>query len=173
MRNSDEPAVIEMDGTEPGRTITFAELAADIDRVGAGLTELGVAAGDRVSLLIPPGIDLTVSLYACWRIGAVPVIVDAGLGPKGMTHALRSAGPDYIIGIERAMAAARVLRWPGKRISVDSPSPARAAALGLWSSLADIRQRGEGAALPVPPEASAEAVVVFTSGATGPAKGVV
>lgn len=173
LRDSDLPAVIEMDGARPQRVMTFAELASDVARVGAGLAALGIAKGDRVSLLIPPGIDLTVSLYACWRIGAVPVIADAGLGVKGMTRALQSAAPGYIIGIERAMAAARLLRWPGKRIAAEAMSSAAAAALGVWTSLPDIRKHGEHAGLPEPPVASDPAVVVFTSGATGPAKGVV
>lgn len=173
LRDSDLPAVIEMDGSRPERMMTFAELANDVARVGAGLAAIGIARGDRVSLLIPPGIDLTVSLYACWRIGAVPVIADAGLGVKGMTRALQSAAPGYIIGVERAMAAARLLRWPGKHIAVEAMSSAAAAALGVWTSLPDIRKHGEQASLPEPPEASDPAVVVFTSGATGPAKGVV
>nr|MDJ0954799.1 alpha/beta fold hydrolase [Acidimicrobiia bacterium] len=172
MRDADIPAVVEMKGAEAGRKITFAELAADVDRVGAGLAAKGVGKGQRVSLLIPPGIDLTVCLYACWRIGAAPVIVDAGLGAKGMTQALRSAAPDYLIGVDRAIAASRLLRWPGKRISVENPSTGKAGALGVWSSLPEIRAVGDARELPEPPEAGDPAVVVFTSGATGPAKGV-
>jgi acyl-coenzyme A synthetase/AMP-(fatty) acid ligase/pimeloyl-ACP methyl ester carboxylesterase len=172
-QRSDEPAVTEMDGADPARTITWAELAAEIERVGAGLAEHGVGKGDRVSLLVPPGIDLTVCLYACWRIGAVAVIVDAGLGAKGMTQALRSAAPDYLIGVSKALAAARLLRWPGKRFSTDNLNSARRISLGVTASLADVRDAGDGRSLPTPPTADDVAVVVFTSGATGPAKGVV
>ncbi len=172
-RDSDGPAILEMDGAEPGRGVTFAELADDVDRVAAGFLASGITKGDRVSLLIPPGIDLTVCLYACWRIGAVAVIVDAGLGAKGMTAALRSAAPKYIVGIERALAASRLLRWPGKRISVKTLSAPTSGALGVWTSLPELRRRGEGATLPDGPASDEPAVVVFTSGATGPAKGVV
>lgn len=172
LRESGDAAVVEMIGEKPSRSITFAELADDLGRLGAGMAAMGISKGDRVSLMVPPGIDLTKCLYACWRIGAIAVIADAGLGARGMTRALKSAAPQYLVGVTRAMVAARTLRWPGKRISVEQLSSARSRALGVWSSLDEIRQRGEGGALPEPPLADDVAVVVFTSGATGPAKGV-
>ncbi len=171
--SDDDAAVVEMKGDKPKRSITFAELAAEVERVGAGLATSGVMKGDRVALLVPPGIDLTVCLYACWRIGAVVVIADAGLGARGMTKALRSAAPDYLIGVSRAMVAARSLRWPGKRISVDRMSAVQSRSLRVWLDLDELRDRGNAAALPEGPVDDDVAAVVFTSGATGPAKGVV
>jgi acyl-coenzyme A synthetase/AMP-(fatty) acid ligase/pimeloyl-ACP methyl ester carboxylesterase len=171
-RDDDVPAVIEMDGERQKRAVTFSQLASDVNRVAAGLAGSGVQIGDRVALLVPPGIDLTVCLYACWRIGAVVVIVDAGLGASGMTRAMKSAAPDYLIGINRALAAARSMRWPGRRISVERLSPVQARPMGVWSNLEDIRRRGDGTDLPAPPSDEDVAAVVFTSGATGPAKGV-
>ncbi|MCP4967262.1 MAG: alpha/beta fold hydrolase [bacterium] len=172
-QSSSDAAVVEMVGDQPSRSITFAELAKDVELVGAGLVASGVSKGDRVSLLVPPGIDLTVCLYACWRIGAVAVIADAGLGAKGMTRALKSANPRYLIGVSRAMAAARAMRWPGERISVDAMRSARKRALGVSATLDDVRDRGQGRELPESPASDDIAAVVFTSGATGPAKGVV
>ena len=110
-------AMIEMTAGGVGRSITFAALDADVRRTAAGLVAHGVRHGDRVALLIPPGIDLTVCLYACWRMGAVVVVVDAGLGARGISRALKSATPKFLIGIPRALAAARALGWPGERIS--------------------------------------------------------
>lgn len=173
LRDSDRPAVVEMAGTEPHRSISWSELARDVESVGAGLAAAGVRRGDRISLLVPPGIDLTTCLYACWRIGAIAVIADAGLGAQGMTKALRSAAPDYIIGVERAMAAARAMRWPGRRIIVGEVSSLRRRALGVWRPLGEIQTLGVGTDLPAPPARNDVAAVVFTSGATGPAKGVV
>ena len=121
---------------------------------------------------MPPGVDLTVCLYACWKMGAVGVIADAGLGVKGMGRALQSAAPDYLIGIPRALAAARAMDWPGRRIAVETPSDAARSALGIWSSLDELRRLGDGQPSPPRPGPDDLAVVVFTSGATGPAKGV-
>ena len=74
--------------------------------LAAGLAAAGVRPGDRVALLVPPGVDLTAAVYACWRAGAVIVVADAGLGLRAMGRALRGAGPDHLIGIGQALAAA-------------------------------------------------------------------
>src|SRR5690625_7039156 len=70
----------------------------------------GIRPGDRVSLLIPPGADLTAVLYACFRIGAVTVVADAGLGVDGLTRATIGSHPDWFIGIKRALVGARAMR---------------------------------------------------------------
>jgi acyl-coenzyme A synthetase/AMP-(fatty) acid ligase/pimeloyl-ACP methyl ester carboxylesterase len=163
-------AMVEMGPT--GTQITFAQLHAEVGRVAAGLVELGVVKGDRVALLVPPGIDLAVCVFACWRVGAVVVIADAGRGGGGMGRALTSADPVYLVGIPRALAAARILRWPGVRISTTEVSPPLARLLKVRSTLDQLRRRGEGRPLPPPPTGLDVAGIGFTSGATGPAKGV-
>ena len=165
-------AIVEMGGEGPKALITFAELAADVNRVAAGLADLGVEKGDRVALLVPPGIDVAVCVYACWRLGAVVVVADAGLGVRGMTRALKSANPAYLVGIPRALAAARTLRWPGVRISSMSMPQAQRRMLGVRATLDELRGSGNGRPLPPPPSPCDEAAIGFTSGATGPAKGV-
>jgi acyl-coenzyme A synthetase/AMP-(fatty) acid ligase/pimeloyl-ACP methyl ester carboxylesterase len=167
-----EVAMIEMTDDGAGRSITFAELDEDVRRVAAGLFEHGVRRGDRVALLVPPGIDLTVCLYACWRMGAVVVVVDAGLGARGISRALKSASPRYVIGIPRALTAARALGWPGRRISAVELPAAAAGALQVSTTLDAMRRDGAGRPAPDTPLDDDLAAVIFTSGATGPAKGV-
>ncbi|MEA2024841.1 MAG: alpha/beta fold hydrolase [Actinomycetota bacterium] len=174
-RRADERtvAIVEMGSDGEEGSISFAELAADVRRVAAGLVDLGVAEGDRVGLLIPPGIELAVCLYACWRMGAVVVIADAGLGVRGMGRALAGANPAYLIGTPQALAVARTMRWPGVRIATATLDRARKRMLDVRATLADLRHRGEGRPVPTAPNSLDVAAVVFTSGATGPAKGVV
>lgn len=166
----DELAVAEV---ASGRRMTFAQLEDDIAAVAAGLAADSIRPGQRVAMLVPPGIDLTVALYACWRIGAVVVVADAGLGARGMGRALRGAGVDHVIGIGKGLVAVAALRVPGRRILVGPPPPLVARAVRVDDTLDAVRRRG--AALPAPalPPTDAEAAVLFTSGATGPAKGVV
>ena len=169
-----EPAIVEPSRARgaPARTVSWARLASRVRDVAAGLAVSGVRLGDRVALLVPPGPDLAVAVYACLRIGAVIVVADAGLGVTGLHRAVRGAGPRHIVAIDRGLAAARALRWPGTRIAAGAASPLRRM-LGARLTLADVARLGAGQPLPPPPGADQDAAVVFTSGSTGPAKGVV
>jgi acyl-coenzyme A synthetase/AMP-(fatty) acid ligase/alpha-beta hydrolase superfamily lysophospholipase len=169
--DDDTPALVDFESGSPA-SMSFRRLAADVRRVAAGLADLGVEKGDRVALLVPPGIDLAVCVYACWRLGAVVVVVDAGLDARGMSRALASARPAYLIGVPKAILAARTLRWPGVRISTTAMAPARKRFLGVRTSIADVRRRGEDLPEPQLPTDDDFAGIGFTSGATGPAKGV-
>jgi len=173
-KRADDPsaAIVEMgpDGREA--SISFEDLHSNVDLVARGLASLGVHKGDRIAMLVPPGIDLAVGIFASWRIGAVVVLADAGLGVLGMGRALASADPDFLIGIPRALSAARVMRWPGTRISTADLEPSQQRVLGTVASFSDLRQLGEHAPMPEAPGPTDEAGIGFTSGATGPAKGV-
>jgi acyl-coenzyme A synthetase/AMP-(fatty) acid ligase/pimeloyl-ACP methyl ester carboxylesterase len=147
-----------------GPPVSFAALAGRVAEIAEGLREAGVAPGDRVALLTPDPPDFVASAYACWVIGAITVVVDRGLGLTGLRRALRGAEPRWALGTQKTLAVARMLRW--------APSARRL-------ELATLRNRGAkgGSRLSavvdrLAPAADAAAAVVFTSGATGPAKGV-
>ena len=139
-------------------------------RIAVGLRATGLEPGDRVALLIPPGPDLVAVLYGCWRAGLVTVMADKGLGLRGLGRAIRGSRPAWIIGPTNALAAARTMRWaPGAQaIQVGGRA---VPGLSVHSTLDQVAARGTAAA-PAPPAATDPAAVLFTSGATGPAKGV-
>ncbi|WEO79230.1 alpha/beta fold hydrolase [Cryobacterium sp. SO2] len=175
LQDSDETALIDMapaSGDEP-RIVSWRLLSRRVHEIAAGLHQVGVRRGDRVSLLVPPSADLTAVLYACLRIGAIVVVADAGLGLTGLTRAVRGARPDHVIGALPGLMAARALGWPGQKISTNRLPAASRRALGVSYALADLISLGRDLELPDPPQPADVAAVLFTSGSTGPAKGVV
>ncbi|RLP68888.1 alpha/beta fold hydrolase [Mycetocola manganoxydans] len=175
LQGSDDAAVIDMvppSGDAP-RVVSWKLLSKRVRQLASGLGAAGVKKGDRVSLLIPPSADLVAVLYACLRIGAIVVVADAGLGLGGLTRAVRGACPDHVIGATPGLSAARALGWPGQKISTTTyPAPLRRA-LGVSHSLAELVALGADERMPEPPAAVDTAAILFTSGSTGPAKGVV
>ncbi|WP_207457765.1 alpha/beta fold hydrolase [Herbiconiux sp. SYSU D00978] len=172
--DSDELALAELappTGPAP-RRISWRLLSRRVHELAAGLVAAGVRPGDRVSLLVPPGADLTAALYACLRIGAVVVVADAGLGVQGLTRAVRGAYPHHVLGAVPGLTAARALGWPGRRISTATLPAASRRLLGVDHSFGELVALGRGRELPPEPAAGALAAVLFTSGSTGPAKGV-
>ncbi|WP_226344144.1 alpha/beta fold hydrolase [Agilicoccus flavus] len=182
----DELCVTEM---RTGRRMSFAELETDVAAVAAGFARLGMRDGDRVALLVPPGIDLTVAVYAAWRVGAVIVVADAGLGLASTGRALRGAGPAFVVGIAQGIAACAAMRVPGARIVAGPVAPALRRTLGVTATLDELRRsetparridrddeervaHDDGPGPLREREPDAECAVLFTSGATGPSKGV-
>ena len=175
LANSGQAAVVELATADATPTVaqqTFGELHDRVTAIANGLVAQGVAPGDRVALMIPPGIDLSAAVYACWRIGAVMVLVDSGLGPRNMRRAMASANPAWIIGIDKALLAARSMRWPGRRIAVTKPTGRLAKALGPQTDLETLAKSGAPQAALDTPSVDHPAAIVFTSGSTGPSKGV-
>jgi len=163
------PAVVDVGGA----TVSWAALGRRVRELASGMAAAGVRPGHRIGLLVEPSADLTAAVYAAWRAGAVVVVADKGLGFAGMRRALRSAAVDHVIGASTGLAAARLMGLPGTRIAVDDVSRPLRRALGVVHSLDDLAVLGRVAPMPAAPSADQDCAVVFTSGATGPAKGVV
>lgn len=149
-----EAAVVEVGGA----SISWADLHRRIRETAGRLIETGLRPGQRVALLIPPSIELTVAVYAVWWSGGVVVLADKGLGLAGMGRALRSARVDLVVAEGPGRLAAILMRLPGRRIAVKDLR--RAPASGRRQTPEPLDRAGD------------EAAVLFTSGATGPAKGV-
>jgi len=152
--------------------LTFHQLAAESDRIARGLDKAGISKGTRTVLMVKPGTDFFSLVFALFKTGAVPVVVDPGMGIKRMLSCLESTRPEAFIGIPLAhvlrtlfphffktvkvwITVGRRLFWGGhtldiiKRINLSKPYPA-----------AETRKDDTAA-------------ILFTTGSTGPAKGAI
>ena len=168
-----DPSTAVVDLGHGGLSVTWAELNRRVHDLAAGMATAGIRPGHRIGLLLEPSVELTVAVYAAWRAGAVVVVVDKGLGFTGMRRALRSAALDHVIGSGAGLGAARLMGLPGSRIAAGGVPRAVRRSTGADHTLEGLTMLGRSAPLPLPPDPDQDCAVLFTSGSTGPAKGVV
>ncbi|HLL04740.1 MAG TPA: acetate--CoA ligase, partial [Myxococcaceae bacterium] len=93
----DKPAIL-FEG-EPGdrRTLTYGELAAQVNRLANGLKSLGVTKGDRVGIYLPMVPEAAVAMLACARIGAVHSVVFGGFSTEALQERMNDAGAKVLL----------------------------------------------------------------------------
>ncbi len=74
------------------RTLNYAQLLAEVERLAAALRGVGVGRGDRVGIYLPTGVEAIAAMLACARIGAIHVVVFAGFGANALGDRLGLAG---------------------------------------------------------------------------------
>ena len=68
--------------------LTFRQLERESDCLAHGLTEMGIKRGIRTILMVKPSLEFFALIFALFKIGAVPVVVDPGMGIRRMLSCL-------------------------------------------------------------------------------------
>ncbi|HAP74845.1 MAG TPA: acetate--CoA ligase, partial [Acidimicrobiaceae bacterium] len=84
---------------EPGdtRTVTYADLLAEVQQFANALKGLGVAKGDRVNIYLPMIPEAAVAMLACARIGAAHSVVFGGFSAQSLTDRINDAEAKVLI----------------------------------------------------------------------------
>ena len=174
-----------------GRTICWSEVHEISSALAGGLAAHGVAAGDRVGLLMQNVPQYVLSLTAIWKVGAVAVPINPMLTPKEVRFILDDAAASAVIGLDSLLARAMadgaewapdlvVITTTAEHYAAAWPSalprsePVDVATAVTWQQVLDTA--GQASKMPAPrAEKPAEepAVLTYTSGTTGPPKGAI
>jgi olefin beta-lactone synthetase len=167
-------AVVAPAGSRNGkriyRSLTFQELDEESNRLASGLLAHGVPPGSRLILLVPPSLEFISLVFALFRAGMITVLIDPGMGRRNLVRCLSECQPEGFVGIPLAQAIRTLLasRFPDARHNIT------VGRRWFWGGprLDDLRELGSPAPIPLTTEANDPAAIIFTTGSTGPPKGV-
>ena len=151
--------------------LTFIQLDRESDCLAHGLDKAGIGRGTRTILMVKPCIEFFALTFALFKVGAVPVVVDPGMGLGRMLRCLRESDPQAFIGIPLA----HVMRKLHPKFFKTIVTYVTVGRRWFWGgcTLEDIR-RSPWKSYPIAETTSHDtAAILFTTGSTGPAKGVV
>lgn len=185
-RQPDHPALkIPRGRTADGRidylALTFRELDAEVNAWCAQLSAAGIKRGDRTLVMVKQGLPLIAAVFALFKIGAVPIIIDPGMGLKNFLRCVARSQPRALLGIPFAQILSRLFFRTFSSLQIRLP---------VTPSLTFRQSNLLGyspSALPVEPNTKSNligyfdvaavtvdelAAILFTSGSTGAPKGV-
>lgn len=165
-----EPLGRDAAGKRLYRQLSFVELDEDTNRIAAGLHATGVTPGTRLVLMVRPGIDFIALVFALFKAGVVTILIDPGMGRRNLIKCLDEAEPEGFVAISMAHAIRKLLPHRFRKARFNVTVGRR----WFWGgpTLDQLRRTPLDKYAPANTQADDPAAIIFTTGSTGPPKGV-
>ncbi|MBL6954867.1 MAG: AMP-binding protein [Alphaproteobacteria bacterium] len=165
---------------EHGTTLTFASLHRDSDHMACKLASLGVGPGDRVMVMLKNRIEFMQVMLAIMKLGAIFVPINTELKGAFLQHQMRNAEP-RVVFLDAALADAfdavqggneslAAIVYVAGAVPDQRPLVLASATAMTFEAFASLA--GAGRDVLISPKAEDIACIMYTSGTTGPSKGV-
>ena len=166
-----EPAGRDASGRRQYNQVSFRELEDDSNLLADGLRQMGMPRGARIVLMVRPSIDFISLVFAMFKAGVTTVLIDPGMGGKNLVRCLSEVETEGFVAIPPVHAIRSLMRWrfPKSRYHVT------VGRRWFWGgeTIARLRRRTLSADFACAATGADDpAAIIFTTGSTGPPKGV-
>ncbi len=181
-----KPAIVWEGDDGRSRTLTYAQLAAEVNRLANGLKALGVGEGDRVGVFLPMSPEAAIATLAVVKLGAIYTPCFSGFGAGAVASRLSDCEAKLLITADGFQRRGQVVKVKETADEAVAQCPSVKTVLvyrrlgrdvpwtdgrDRWWHEAVAAQSDRAEALPV--EADRPCLIIYTSGTTGRPKGAV
>lgn len=151
------------------RQLTYREIDEESDRAAYALQQANFRPGEKAVFMVKVGPELFVQVFALFKLGVIPVVVDPGMGIRRMLHCYHSVASENFVGIP----VATLVRWLAPRMFASIRSAVTVFRGKIWGQNRLLKNVDVGQPFPIfEGVADSPALISFTTGSTGPAKAV-
>ncbi|MBA69193.1 MAG: AMP-dependent synthetase [Rhizobiales bacterium] len=149
-------------------SLSYGELAKRSNAFARGLAALGVKPGDRVALMLPQGFSTVIAHVALYKMGAIAVPLALLFGVEALGHRLKASGAKVLVTTETGAGKVAPIRGDLPELEKLVIANGEAAGHTPFNALVD---GCSDAPLEIVGGLEDPAMMIFTSGTTGPPKG--
>lgn len=166
-KHGERPAVIE---ARSGKTLTFAELNRRSDGFADYFSKEGLRPGDIGILMVSPSTEFLCLSLALFKLGTPIVLIDPGMGYRNLLRCIEKVEPQFLVGIPKAILFSKI--FPKHFRSVVRSFCCGSSFGLIGPDITAKVQTSTGKNKVYNPSDEDLAAIIFTTGSTGPPKGV-